>query len=275
MSKFNTNAILFNLGGASVLVFVAGYMASGLFEDAKVAKCSKRFPAGVQYALDGTNGAALSTIEMQARAGMRAWGMLENAKVVQSNDATGPKRLDVKLAPARSEDDEHQNGIGFIWPVASLQGAQSACLSYSLMIPQDLTFSEPVRLPGLTGFDASADAAAQSLMAHIGWSSSGELGVEIRTPTTADGWLSASKTTVWPRGRWVQVDQEVVMNEPGQSNGAVRVWIDGDLRVESLDLNMRPTADMKFIGVVADTGYIRREGAVATVSMTPFMVQWQ
>lgn len=275
MSKFNKNAVLFNLGGASILVFVAGYMATSFIATHTVEQCSLRFPAGVQFALDGANGAPLSSIEMQAQAGMRAWGMLENAKVIQSDDAVAPKRLAVTLAPTSSGESETENGMGFVWPVSSLQAANSACLSYSVMLPADASLNAPARLPGIAGFDEDADPDAQMMMAHMGWSSTGEVGVEIRAPASNEGWIGAKKKTNWPLGRWVRVDQEVVLNTPGKSNGVVRVWVDGELRLENESLNMRPSTEMKLSGVVADTGYVRKQGEPTTVSMTPFVVQWK
>ncbi len=275
MSKFDKGAILFNLGGASVVVFVAGYMVTSFFTISTVEQCSLRFPSGVQFALDGRSGSALSSIEMQAQAGMKSWGMLENAKVIQSDDALAPQRLDVLLAPTNNDNDDTQNGVGFVWPITSLDGAHSACLSYSVKMPKDLTAKTPGRLPGLLGFDANADTDAQSMMAHMGWSGYGEVGVEIRAPATNDGWIGAKKKTPWPRDRWVRVDQEVILNTPGKNDGVIRVWVDGEMRVENTKLNMRPTGDMQLSGVVADTGYVRKAGDPTTISMTPFVVQWR
>lgn len=40
----------------------------------------------------------------------------------------------------------------------------------------------------------------------------------------------------FPRGRWVDIDLEVVMNDPNERNGQARLWIDGRPVIEQDDL---------------------------------------
>src|SRR3546814_9436959 len=40
----------------------------------------------------------------------------------------------------------------------------------------------------------------------------------------------------FPSGRWVEVDLEVVMNDPGERNGQARLWIDGRPVIEQNDI---------------------------------------
>ncbi len=48
---------------------------------------------------------------------------------------------------------------------------------------------------------------------------------------------------VFDTGIWHHVDAMVVMNDPGQSNGELRVWVDGELQVERLGLLLRAPGD--------------------------------
>ena len=58
-----------------------------------------------------------------------------------------------------------------------------------------------------------------------------------------------------PRGRWVQIDQEVVLNASDQENGILRVWIDGALAIDKADIAYRVKPDIALAGVAADVFY--------------------
>ena len=42
-----------------------------------------------------------------------------------------------------------------------------------------------------------------------------------------------------PKGRWVRIEQELVLNTPGQADGIARLWLDGDLKAEGTGLKLR------------------------------------
>lgn len=279
MRKVSSGSIVFNLAGVSVLALVAGYMVRSALVTEHTAQCSRRYPAGMQFALDAQDGAPLSTIELQARAGLREWGVLENAKVVIASDSPSGKSLDVSLAKITGSDAQTQNGLGFVWPVFDLSSAQSACLSYSVYLPENFKFGESGHLPGLTGTGTvsspEGEATDGTFNAHVGWGQHGEIGIDVRSPYTGGSWFGSRRQAEWPRGQWVQVDQEVVMNNPGRANGVLRMWIDGALRVENTSFRVRATDEVKMQGVVADTGFIQSANESVVVRLSPFVVQWQ
>ena len=88
-------------------------------------------------------------------------------------------------------------------------------------------------------------------------------------------------TSTIPRGRWVKLEQEVVLNAPKQADGILRVWVDGRLAVERTDLNYRMKPGVALSGVVADVFYGTEDGwggaapKDTKVSLTPFEVRWQ
>ena len=82
-----------------------------------------------------------------------------------------------------------------------------------------------------------------------------------------------------PRGRWVQIDQEVVLNASDQENGILRVWIDGALAIDKADFAYRVKPDIALAGVAADVYYsgddvTGRSPADAKVWLTPFEIRW-
>ena len=82
------------------------------------------------------------------------------------------------------------------------------------------------------------------------------------------------------RGRWVSIEQEVILNAPGQRDGILRLWIDGELKVDRRNVQMRETADQRLTGISADLVYGNREPAsgartATKARLTPFELRWR
>lgn len=52
-------------------------------------------------------------------------------------------------------------------------------------------------------------------------------------------WTPADANYAFQRARWYCVETEVKLNDPGTSNGHVRLWVDGNLVVQRSNLNIR------------------------------------
>ena len=279
MSSSNKfNAILFNLSGVGVLLTVAVYAVYSFVTTPISAPCSQRFPSGQQFTLNGIHGVPLSSAELQGRAGTREWGLMKNAKVINGAAGRAGGSLEVTLASTEDEELVNQNGVGFIWPVAELSDAPSACLSYSVFVPAGFAFKEHGRLPGLYGATdlAQIDEALpeDGFATRMGWAQQGDVGVDVIA--NGGGYFDATeRKKIWPTGRWVAIDQEVKLNTPGRADGELRLWIDGDLVINQNRVKLRKTADTSFSGVVGDVAYSRAHGEVAKLLISPFMVQWQ
>lgn len=279
MGKASLNSIVFNLAGVAALAIVGGYVVTSQFKSGSVEQCSLRYPAGQQFVLDSEHGKPLTPEELQARAGLREWGVLRNARVVENDTAPGAKVLDVALARTDNEDQTDENGIGFVWPVVAMHGARSACLSYSVFLPKGFEFKIAGYLPGLFGATDLADLDApkpgSGFAARVGWAPGGDAGIEVRSPTTEGYWQGAKALSTWPTGRWLAVEQEVQINTPDQADGILRLWVNGNLIVQNLGVTLRNGSDSGFSGVVADVGYARGASDPANVKISPFIVQWQ
>jgi hypothetical protein len=160
-----------------------------------------------------------------------------------------------------------------------LAKATSACLSYKVLLPPKVAFAEAGHLPGLY---AASDIAelddkmpADSFAARAGWQQGGAVAVDLRSGNAGNFWQGSSTNKRWPVGRWVPVEQEIVLNTPGVGNAVLRMWIDGKLQIENRALNLRSTSGQGFSGIVSDIGFVRGEGQVASLQVSPFVVQWQ
>lgn len=273
------NSMLFNLAGGVVLLTAAGYMVTSYFLTPAVEPCVSRFPSGVQMTFDGANGKPMTPVELQARSGSREWGLLKNAKVVTGAGAPAGGALEVSLASTDDEENTSQNGVGFTWQLPELTKASSACLSYSAYLPSGFAFKEHGLLPGLFGASDITQIdevkPEDSFATRMGWAESGDLGVDVRIPASTGYWEVPRRKLIWPTGRWVAVQQEIKLNTPGQGDGALRVWIDGSLMVDSRELTLRKSQQSVLSGVVSDIGYARTLSDVAAVRVSPFTIQWQ
>jgi hypothetical protein len=57
-------------------------------------------------------------------------------------------------------------------------------------------------------------------------------------------------------GAWHTYEVEVQLNDVGQANGWQKMWVDGVLKIEHLNVRYRSTAGMKLWGVTIDSGTI-------------------
>ena len=81
-----------------------------------------------------------------------------------------------------------------------------------------------------------------------------------------------------PRGKWIRLEQEIVLNTPGRKDGSIRVWVDGTLVVDKQHLMLR---DNDAVDVCRRAGRhaLRRRGFVvlrtkdAKIRLTPFEVR--
>jgi hypothetical protein len=149
-----------------------------------------------------------------------------------------------------------------------------------MLLPSDFDFNLGGALPGLMG---QADQSADRFLVRLSWQQGGAaVGLLLEFPAVERHEIRhANEGYSIPRGRWFQVDQEVVLNASDRKNGTLRIWIDGALAIDKGDLAYRAKPDVAFAGVAADLYYTgedavtARSPADATVWLSPFEVRWQ
>lgn len=252
---------LFNGAAVVVGVTVAAFMVRGLVVSEAAPPCSERYDGGVQFSLQRTTGEPLQAGDLQARVNGSDWGLIENVRIVKTRDADVPVALEVRLpkgAAGARGDGPARSGMGFTWVPAKLKAARTACLGYSVFLPDTFDFVNGGVLPGLVGIGGAAGGAGEKGFAlRFGWRGDGGAEVLAQTADFQDG-------TSYPidpdrlklaRGRWLKIDQEVLLNTPGERDGILRVWVDGDLRLDRWGMRFREKAATGFTGVGADVHY--------------------
>lgn len=279
MTKPNVYNLIFNGLGVLLGLIVVGYIVRSAFLTETEPPCSARYPASLQFALKTPGGALLSPIELQARVGLHEWGIMGNAEIVP--EGPGGAALQVKLATVNQDETggaQRSNGVHFRWSPAGIGQAHSACLMYSVWLPKDFAFNSGGLLPGIVGGTSAAangDAGQNGRFGtRIRWRRDG--GAELAVASTGSGYLPAGRRSFpLERGKWTRFEQEIVLNTPGQADGMVRMWVDGQLKAQAEKLSLRTDAMGKIIGVLADVGYVRQGDKTGVLRISPFELAWR
>lgn len=282
--KINTPMLLFNGAGVLTIATVAGYYVSTMFAREVIPSCSGRYAQAMRLGVQMTGGKMMSPIELQSRAGLREWGVLENAKVVRVDGAPAPAVIEVKLAASKTAPSLHGaplSGVGMTWVPPGLAGAEAACLSYDVWVPADFDFGNFGSLPGVYG-GARPDVSAQpgsdkaGFNARLAWNRTGAaepMAVIASGPNAGQSWAAAPGIDL-PRNRWVHVDQEILLNKPKGQPGTYRVWIDGVLKASNMRMIWRDDDQMRIAGVHSDIVYQGAKPA-QVLRLTPPVVGWR
>lgn len=285
MARPSKLSIVFNGGAAIVILGSAALIARSYIVGDSVPACEARYGAGVQWSFEREGGGELmSPYDLQARLAGTDWGLIQRADIVSvaNSPAGGALQVDLgKEVADNGEPIEKRLGVGFQWKPSDLQQASAACLSYSMFIPEGFEFGPGGRLPGLMGGAAEEPADDKSAFStRFAWTEKGDLNVHGDVPgaPSGRGITNERRSPELPRGRWVKLEQEVVLNVPGQKNGIMRVWMDGSLVLERRNVAYRKDAAAKITAVLADVSYRRppaKQSSNAKVWLTPFELRWK
>ena len=280
----STTAILLN--GAAALVAVASIVTMGrsILGSDQNGSCRERYTNAVQWSLQRENGELLTPSDLQARLGSTDWGLMERVTVVKASNSQGAA-LEVDLRGPADQDQRTATpaqpaGAGFEWAPQLIDGPRAGCASYGLFLDPKFSFASGGRLPGIYGGRSSEDRdAPNAFSARLAWNADGKLEIYGHMPglSSSRGITNELGETLLQRGRWIAVDQEVVLNTPGRSDGALRVWLDGKLSLESRNVAFRGDKDLGVRGILAEIAYTRPPASSegnGRVSIAPFEFRW-
>jgi hypothetical protein len=277
-----------NVVGFATFLTLGAYTAYGLTRSGDADPCTSRYPAGTQMSLAKSGGVALSPAELQARVGIGERDMTAKASVVKIDQGPSPLALDVKIGGPLATD----TGISFLWAPSGVSKAPAVCLSYRVFAPADFDFARGGELPGLiggvTGRTAGRDVES-GFSTKFTWDERGTVGLDVSTPTDRAGVVLVdpmkyrSERTILARGRWVEVEQELKLNDGASPDGVIRLWVDGRLVVKDTKVAWRPKGADGLSGVLADIGYrpvpmtVSTAAAikVTTLRLSPMRLSWQ
>ena len=276
--------LMFN--AAAGLVIVGGFVSfvRTTFARPHFEVCSARYNRQLAMRLD-RDGTPLTAQELQAVANGQDEGLLDNLTIAKFNEGPAKFAMGVKITEGSVEQRSETGapgGISLPWTPSSLEQPKAACLSYNVFLPADFAYGGGGTLPGLFGTTINGQYGdVPQFGAHLAWHGDGapKLYLNVKTPEAERAATYDSYDRELPRGRWVRVDQELVLNTPNQSDGIVRLWLDGKLEVEVKSAEIRPSGDMTIAGVSGDVffGGSATKGKAprdATIWLSAFELRW-
>jgi polysaccharide lyase-like protein len=279
-----TKFIVFNAAAGLVGVAALVTAVKTVLLPDPIAPCIERYHSMTGFALERA-GATLTAADLQASLGGKDVGVIDNITIGPVKDAPAPLAISVVVGKATASPQasaESKGGATFPWEPRVLQGKTSACLSYQVLLPANFDFQRGGALPGIGGADAGEQG--DKFLARLAWRPKAIGGATVRvTENGATRTLPAERTGFeFPRGKWVKLEQEVVLNTPKKSDGVLRVWVDGTLAIDRTDMTYRAKPDVTISGVSVDVFYGSGPDEVqppaakdAKVWLTPFEVRWQ
>lgn len=288
MAKKTSAQMIVNVSGGVLAVLMFGYMfVKYRYIDVPPTGCMEAYHQAVRFNLANREGGPISAIELQARAGNEEQGLMKNASVVRLDDAPVSTGLEIQAGRADAQNPASTIGINFPWRPQSLRNAQSACLRYSVFLPEDFDFGFGGYLPGFFGGDVPARSEQpvdRSFAARMMWTKDGS-GIVLAQakPVGEQGWriISNPKGRLrLPRGRWTTIEQELVLNTPGHANGQMNVWVDGEKLLEDKALNLRNEEFPAIDGVANTVGFMGAaqtapSGAQGKLRITSVDIGWR
>lgn len=275
-----TNVMVFNVAAGLVTIAALGAVMKSILISPTATPCSERYANATFFALERA-GVVLTAADLQSGLGGRDAGVLDNVAIARAKDGPAPVALSVSLPKGSASPrltGEVKGGMSFPWEPRAARSKTAACLSYQVLLPADFEFGRGGTLPGLRGAEA-AEQPEDGFVAPMVWRSRGRGGTTMRLTHGGEtrSWPAEREAFTFPRGRWVKLEQEIVLNTPKKADGTLRVWVDGSLVIERSDIVYRTKPEVAMSGVAADVFFSEDGGAPkdTVVRLSPFELRWQ
>jgi hypothetical protein len=190
-----------------------------------------------------------------------AWGA-ENAEFIEEAGISG-KVMRIRyplgsLDPATMrKEGRRYGGMGFKRKVFSTP-EQCATLSYQVRFAPDFDFVRGGKMPGLYGGAGNSGGkipnGRDGFSTRYMWLSGGRGQVYAYLPTSIQyGTTIGAGQFKFVRGIWNTLKQQVELNQPGRSDGRIRVWLNGIKVVDQGDIRFRDIQQLGIDGIFFDT----------------------
>ena len=278
-------------GGILTALAIGVYFVRAFFAVEVIPPCTAHASQILQLNVLTQSGEPMSPIELQGELGINAHGIFDNATVVKLNDGPPTTALRIKLSKGSSSPHQFEvppGGISFLWQPDSLQRATSVCLRYAIRLPDDFEYGDGGFLPGLFGGDPMSPSeesdGKNGFTAGIIWRNDGKSQILAQLPnsTTSNPALLQRVKFKIPTGRWVWIDQELVLNNSGYADGALKLWIDGELTYQQDEITWRFDDALTVSGVTGAVHYgfgNAKRSSIApkntAVELSPFELSWR
>ena len=191
-----------------------------------------------------------------------AWGE-ENIEVISDPSRQFQQVLRVhypegSASPSVSRKKDRPLGGAQFYASLNIAPTDALKLSYYVRFSDDFEFVKGGKLPGLFGGSETSGGnipdGTNGFSTRLMWRRDGDGEVYAYLPTSKNYVTSIGRGS-WQfiPGVWHHIEQEVILNDPDQKDGMIRLWVDGELVVEKDNLTFRTTEDLKIEGIFFST----------------------
>lgn len=191
-----------------------------------------------------------------------AWGW-ENFEVQTALDGPFTEVLRVSYpAGSASPSVSRQQGVplggGQFYADLNLPAQTTLRLSYAVRFSDNFDFVKGGKLPGLYGGTGNSGGdipdGTDGFSTRLMWRREGAGELYAYLPTSEEyGTSIARGAWTFRPGVWHRVEQEIVLNQPGQADGRASVWIDGERVIDQTGLQFRLVEELKIDGLFFST----------------------
>ena len=137
---------------------------------------------------------------------------------------------------------------GAIWETKFDQKYEELYVAYRVRLSSGFDFTLGGKLPGLAGGEGNTGGGKPNgydgWSGRIMWRAGGEATQYLYYPDQPDFYgHDLYWGTRFPTGRWVTVETRIKMNTPGQRNGVVESWMNGQKFLSRHDIRFRDTSN--------------------------------
>ncbi|NEQ99243.1 MAG: hypothetical protein F6K30_21420 [Cyanothece sp. SIO2G6] len=189
-----------------------------------------------------------------------AWGF-DNFEVLSDGGNSNILRVHYpkgSATPSVSRKEGVPIGGGQFYADLGIEPKDALRMSYSLRFSEDFDFVKGGKLPGLFGGEGASGGnipdGTDGFSTRMMWRQDGQGEVYAYLPTSKNYGTSIGRGAwTFTPGQWHDIEQEVILNQPGKSDGQIRVWFDNKLVLEESGLKFRTTDELKLDGIFFST----------------------
>lgn len=203
----------------------------------------------------------------------KSWG-IENLEIRQDTSQKFEHILRVyypanSASPTVNKKQGNPLGGGQFYAKLNLPPQDSLTLSYYVRFSENFDFVKGGKLPGLFGGignnGGNIPDGTDGFSTRYMWRKKGYGEIYAYLPTSQKHGTSIGRGT-WQfvPGKWYHLQQEIILNQPNQQNGLIRVWVDGQKVIEESSLVFRTTKTLKIDGILFSTFFGGDDSSWAT-----------
>jgi len=190
-----------------------------------------------------------------------AWG-LDNLEVIAEPESSTPFLRVHYPAGSASPSVSRRNNVALggmqYYADLNLPSSNHLRLRYRVRFSDNFDFVKGGKLPGLFGGNGASGGTipngTDGFSTRLMWRQDGDGEVYAYLPTSENFGTSIGRGNWQFRpGEWVTIEQEVILNQPGEADGRIRLWVDEQLVVDESELLFRTVDTLQIDGIFFST----------------------